>query len=109
MARDKGLEELVENSLGSMRGLTQKPMFGGLAWLLHGNLLCAAGKKGVLLRVGNENEDWVLEIAGVDPMVMRGRRMPGWVRATPEVYANERLRGKLLDAALEFTRSLPKK
>ena len=40
---------------------------------------------------------------------MRGRRMSGWVRATPEVYGNDALRQKLVDATLQFTGSLPKK
>ena len=39
---------------------------------------------------------------------MRGRRMPGWVRATPEAYSNDALRKQLIDAALHFTASLPK-
>jgi hypothetical protein len=109
MARDKGLEDLLADGLARVPGLTQKAMFGGWAWLLNGNLLCGARKGGLLLRVGKENEEWVLEIAGVVPMMMRERRMHGWVRAAPEVYGNDKLREKLLKAALEFTRSLPGK
>ena len=84
-------------------------MFGGWAWLLHGNLLCGARAGGMLLRVGKENESWALEIAGVVPMLSRGRRMPGWVRANQEAYGSDRLRERLLKAAVEFTRSLPGK
>ena len=40
MARDKGLEELLNENLAGMPGLTQKAMFGGMAWLVNGNLLC---------------------------------------------------------------------
>ena len=109
MARDKGLEALVGDSLESVPGLTEKAMFGGWAWLLHGNLLCGARTDGMLLRVGKENEVWALGIAGVVPMVSRGRRMPGWVRAGQEVYGNDKHRERLLKAALEFTRLLPGK
>jgi TfoX N-terminal domain len=109
MARDKDLEELLSDSLDSVPGLTQKAMFGGLAWLLNGNLLCGARSDGMLLRLGKENESWALKTPGIAPMMMRERRMQGWVRATPEAYGNDVLRQKLIDAALKFSQSLPKK
>ncbi len=109
MARDKGLEELLNNDLKELPGLTQKAMFGGWAWLLHGNLLCGGRIGSMLIRLGRENEGWAEKISGVSPMVMRGRRMQGWVRATPEAYGNDALRLRLVNAALQFTRSLPKK
>ena len=61
-----------------------------------------------LLRVGKDNEAWANQIPGVATAIMRGRRMPGWVRATPEAYGNDQLRQKLIDAAIDFTGSLPK-
>ena len=109
MARDKGLEELLNDSLESVPGLTQRAMFGGWAWLLNGKLLCGARTDSMLVRLGKENETWALEIPGVRPMMMRERRMHGWVRAAPEVYGSDVLRRRLINAALEFTRSLPKK
>ena len=56
MPRDPGLEELVKSSLGNTRGLTEKAMFGGWAYLLHGNLLIGARRSSLLLRVGKDNE-----------------------------------------------------
>ncbi|HEY9126041.1 MAG TPA: TfoX/Sxy family protein [Acidobacteriaceae bacterium] len=109
MARDKGLEELLNDSLKSVRGLAQKGMFGGWAWLVNGNLLCAARTGSMMIRLGKENETWALEIAGVTPVVMRERRMHGWVRAAPAVYGDDAVRQRLLDAALAFNKSLPKK
>lgn len=109
MARDKRLEELLNSSLESVRGLTQKAMFGGWAWLVNGNLLCGARTGSLLVRLGKENETWALEILGVRPMMMRDRRMHGWIRAAPEVYGSDALRLKLINAALDFIRSLPKK
>jgi hypothetical protein len=109
MARDKGLEALLNDNLATVHGLTQKGMFGGWAWLVNGNLLCGARSDGMLVRLGKENEAWALEIPGVVPMVMRERPMRGWVRAAPAVYAKDALRQRLVEAALEFNRSLPKK
>jgi hypothetical protein len=108
MPRDPGLEELIKSNLGNTRGLSEKAMFGGWAWLLHGNLLCGV-RRSLLLRVGKDNEAWANQIPGVATAVMRGRRMSGWVRATPEAYGNDALRQKLSEAALHFTGSLPKK
>jgi hypothetical protein len=103
------LEELLNEDLGSVAGLREKAIFGGWAWLLNGNLLCGARHDGLLARIGKPNEGWALRMPGVVPMISRGRRMNGWVRAGPDAYGDDVLRQKLLNAALEFTRSLPKK
>jgi hypothetical protein len=109
MARDKGLEELLENDLDGVRGLTQKPMFGGMAWLLHGNLMLGARQNSLLVRLGKDNDAWALKRPGIELMVMQGRKMNGWVRANSEAYGDDTLRAKLIAAAIEFNRTLPKK
>ena len=109
MARDEGLEELVRQTLGAQPGLVQTTMFGGWAWLLNGHLLCGARDDGMLVRLGPGNDAWALALAGIAPMVMRGRPMRGWVRAGPDAYGDDALRRRLLDAALAFVRSLPAK
>jgi len=109
MARDKGLEELLESDLMGVRGLTQKAMFGGMAWLLNGNLLLGAREDSLLVRLGKDRDGWALKQPGVEQMVMQGRSMNGWVRANQEAYGRDTLRTKLIAAALEFCRALPKK
>ncbi|HUB29144.1 MAG TPA: TfoX/Sxy family protein [Terracidiphilus sp.] len=109
MARDKALEELVNDTLGPLPRLAQKSMFGGWAWLVCGNLLCAARKDSLLVRLGKDNDAWALAIPGIVLAIMGGRRMHGWVRVAPEAYCNDALREKLLKAALAFNRSLPAK
>jgi len=109
MARDHGLEQLLGEDLGSMPGLAAKAMFGGWAWLLDGKLLCAARDDGMLARVGRLNEVWALAMPGVVPMISRGKRMGGWVRANQEAYGDDELRKKLLGAAVVFTSSLLRK
>jgi hypothetical protein len=107
--RDRGLEELVESAVDDPHGLTGKAMFGGWGFLLHGNLLCGVRQGSLMLRVGPENEKWALEIPGVTPVVMRERRMRGYVRAAPEAYGNDAVRERLIGAAVGFVRRLPKK
>jgi hypothetical protein len=107
--RNKVLEELLNDDLAQVRGVTEKSMFGGWAWLLHGHLLCGARSDGMLVRLGKGNDAWALRTPGIAPMIIHGRPMHGWVRAAPEAYEDDALRRKLLKAALDFTRSLPKK
>ncbi|MFL9863584.1 TfoX/Sxy family protein [Paraburkholderia fungorum] len=109
MTRDRGLEELLSDDLRSEQDIAEKAMFGGWAWLANGNLLCGAREDGMLVRLGKDNDGWALQLPGIVPMVSRGRRMHGWVRAASEVYGNDALRQKLLNSALTFVRSLPAK
>lgn len=108
MARDLGLEELVREHLGFQPGLAETAMFGGRAWLLDGNLLCAASNKGLMVRLGKGADGWALERSGVGPM-SAGRPMAGWVCADADAYGDDELRSELLNAALAFTRALPPK
>ena len=84
-------------------------MFGGRPWLLDGNLLCGARDDGMPVRLGADKDGWALEIPDVAPMILRGRRMRGWVRTGPAAFGDDALRGRLIDAALRFVRSLPAK
>lgn len=109
MARDFGLEELMRERLSDIPNLTEKPLFGGLAWLLDGSLLCAARDDGALVRLGKGNDHSALEKDGVIPMVSRGRIMEGWIRIDPIVFAEQPFSTELIAAALRFVRSLPPK
>ncbi|AFL53084.1 hypothetical protein ABIE78_001021 [Sinorhizobium fredii] len=107
--RDLGLEELIRQELGERPGLSEKPMFGGLAFLVNGNLVSGAREDGMLVRLGKGNDGWALALPGIAPMVMGERRMHGWVRAGAEAYGDDALRRRLLDAALGYVLSLPPK
>jgi TfoX N-terminal domain len=109
MARDAGLEELISDELRSMPDITEKAMFGGWAWLLGGNLLCGARDDGMLVRLGKGQDDWALQIKGIVPMLSRGKRMHGWVRADSSVYGDDKIRRRLIVNAIRFVGSLPVK
>lgn len=109
MSRDAGLEELIRQELSARGGISEKPMFGGLAFLLDGHLLCGARNDGMLVRLGKGNDDWALALDGIELMVMGDRRMKGWVRAGPAAFGDDRLRKRLLDAALAYVLALPPK
>ncbi|RBP09133.1 hypothetical protein DFR50_123105 [Roseiarcus fermentans] len=109
MARDKGLEDLIRNDLPRGLGLTETAMFGGLAWLLDGNLALGARGDGMLARLGKGNDAWALALPDVAPMISAGRPMAGWVRAGAAAYGDDAVRARLIEAALAFVRGLPPK
>lgn len=109
MARDPGLEQMLRDLLEVQRDLTETPMFGGRAWLLHGHLLCGARDDGALIRLGQGHDAWALAIPGIAPMQSRGRGMPGWVRVAAETFADDALAARLLREAIAFVHTLPPK
>lgn len=109
MARDAELEAAVRADLGTLSPLVETAMFGGLAWLWRGNLLCAAGRDGLLLRVGQEAVAQAAKADGVAAMVMGTRPMRGWVRLDRAGSADAARRGALLALAQRFVATLPAK
>ena len=109
MARDPGLEELLREILADRPGLREASMFGGLCWMLHGNLLCGARDDGLLVRLGKGQDGWALEHPAIRPMVSGKRQMQGWVRVGVDAYGDDDLRQRLIEAAVAFVTTLPAK
>jgi hypothetical protein len=103
MTRDHGLEELLREELGDDPAISEKAMFGGLAFLWHGRLLCGARHDGMLVRLGKGQDGWALAHPDIRPMAAR---MPGWVKAGPDAYGDDALRQRLLSQAFEVVRGL---
>lgn len=108
MARDYGLEEVINEDLDGISGITSKRMFGGLAWLMHGHLLCAASHGGLMMRVGKDKEAWALSLHDVRPMQSKdkSRKMGGWVVLGPDAYADDELRQQILKLAINIVKAL---
>lgn len=80
MAYDEKLVQRVRACIGGAAGLTEKRMFGGLAFLINGNMaVSASGQGGLLLRVDPATTDGLVEDPGAERFVMRGREMDGWL------------------------------
>lgn len=87
----------------------EKAMFGGLGFLVDGNMAVAAsGQGGLLARVDPADADGLVG-AGVEPMVMRGRPMKGWMRVSDDAIASNDDLQRWLDRSLAFVRTLPPK
>jgi TfoX/Sxy family transcriptional regulator of competence genes len=106
VAYDVDLAERVRKLMGADLALTEKKMFGGLAFLVGGNMAVAAsGQGGLLVRVDPEESDALVASTEARPMEMRGREMTGWLRVDP---ADDEL-AEWVERGVAFARSLPPK
>jgi TfoX/Sxy family transcriptional regulator of competence genes len=110
MAYDEELAERIRHEVAGEDGLTEQKMFGGLAFLVHGNMAVAAsGQGGLLLRADPADSEALTADPHVERMVMRGRAMDGWLRVEPAAVESAEDLQRWVDVGLAFARSLPPK
>jgi TfoX/Sxy family transcriptional regulator of competence genes len=110
VAYDEELADRIREVLTGERGVTEKRMFGGLAFLIDGKMsVSASSKGGLLVRVDPEHTDRLLRGAHVEPFEMRGRPMDGWLRVDAAgVRTSPQLRA-WVERSVAYARSLPAK
>ena len=110
MAYDRDLANRLREQLAGEDAVSEKAMFGGLAFLVGGHMAVAAsGHGGVLVRIDPEQSADALARAHTAPMVMRGRSMAGWVRVAPEGVRTARQLAPWVRRGVGYARSLPPK
>lgn len=110
MAYDEDLANRIRELLAGERSVTEQRMFGGLAFLIGGNMAVAAsGQGGLLLRVDPEETAGLLRKPHAQPFVMRGREMTGWLRVDAEGTRTKRQLEPWIRRAAAYARSLPAK
>jgi TfoX/Sxy family transcriptional regulator of competence genes len=110
VAYDEELADRIRELLGAESGLIEKKMFGGLAFLIGGNMAVAAsGQGGVLVRVDPAQSDGLVATTNARLMEMRGRRMKGWLRVDPDDVRTKRQLTKWVKLGATYARSLPAK
>jgi hypothetical protein len=110
MAYDEELAERIRGLIGDEPGLTEKKMFGGLAFLVNGNMsVAASGQGGLLVRCPPEDTDVLLDEPGASHMVMRGRPMDGWLRVQPDALVADEPLTAWIGRGVGYARSLPAK
>jgi TfoX/Sxy family transcriptional regulator of competence genes len=110
MAFDEELADRIRELVGEERGITEKRMFGGLAFLVDGHMaVSASGQGGLLARVDPEESDRLVARAHVRRFEMRGRSMDGWLRVDEAGVRTKRQLGGWVDRSVKFARSLPPK
>ncbi|OBK64581.1 TfoX/Sxy family protein [Mycobacterium sp. 1165178.9] len=110
MAYDEDLANRIRELLGSEPGVEEKRMFGGLAFLINGNMSVAvSGQGGLLVRVPPADTDKLCERAHVSPMVMAGREARGWLRVEVTGVQTKRQLHSWVNRGVGYARSLPPK
>ena len=110
MAYDETLANRLRELLAGEHGITEKKMFGGLAFLLNGHMtVSASGQGGLLARVDPAQTDAALARPHASLMEMRGRTMDGWIRVAPEGIKTKRQLEPWVKRGVGYARSLPPK
>jgi hypothetical protein len=108
MAYDEDLAGQIRDLIGPDPELTEKKMFGGLAFLIRGHMaISASGQGGVLVHVDPGRSAGLVATTNAAPAVMQGREMPGWLRVSPEDLASDDDLSRWVDIGIEQARSLP--
>ena len=110
MAYDEELAHRIRALVGTEPRLTEQQMFGGLAFLIGGNMAVAAsGQGGLLVRVDPEASDKLVATTPAELMEMGGRGMQGWLRVGPDHLKTKRQLEKWVGLGVTYARSLPVK
>jgi TfoX/Sxy family transcriptional regulator of competence genes len=110
MAYDERLADRIRALLEGERGVTEKKMFGGLAFLIGGNMaIAASGQGGILVRVDPERSEELVATTKAETAVMRGREMVGWLRVATEDVKTKAQLTKWVRLGAGYARTLPAK
>ena len=110
MAYDEELATRLRDLVAAEPGLTEKKMFGGLAFMIGGNMaIAASGQGGLMVRADPDQSDALVAKTSARLVEMRGRQMPGWLRVdAPDVRTKQQL-AKWVSLGVNYARSLPPK
>jgi TfoX/Sxy family transcriptional regulator of competence genes len=110
MAYDEDLANRIRELLAGQRGVEEKRMFGGLAFLINGNMSVAVSRQGgLMVRVPPDETDKLLQRAHVSPMVMAGREARGWLRVDTDGVQTKRQLQSWVTRGVGYARDLPAK
>jgi TfoX/Sxy family transcriptional regulator of competence genes len=110
VAYDEDLGNRIRQLMAAQDGVVEKRMFGGLAFLIDGNMsVSASGQGGLLLRVDPAETESLLGKPHAQPFQMRGRVMDGWLRVEPEGLKSQRQLERWVTRGVAYARTLPAK
>jgi hypothetical protein len=102
------LAQRLRTAFAGRRAITEKTMFGGVCFLLREHMLCGTGKPGFMFRIGKPQHAKALARRGASPIVMKGRRLDGFVWVDADACDARTLRGWVA-LAEKYVKSLPAK
>jgi len=109
MAFDEKLAGRIRKHLGQRKGLTEKQMFGGIAFLLNGNMCCGVHRDEMMVRLSPDKTDGALNAPHTHRFDLTGRPMKGWILVKPKGLITDTALAKWIEVATQFAGSLPPK
>ena len=109
MAYDEELAERIRRALAGRQGVSEKKMFGGIAFMLRGNMFCGIVRDDLMVRVGLERHEEALAQPHARPMDFTGRPMRGMVYVGPEGCRTDEALKRWVEQGLNFAATLPAK
>ena len=110
MPYDQNLAECIRTALKAHPGIVEKKMFGGVGFILHGNMACGVQGNDLIVRVGVENNDSALSRPFVRPfMLMPGKPMAGWILVAPAGIATDQDLQLWIEMGCAYASTLPEK
>jgi TfoX/Sxy family transcriptional regulator of competence genes len=109
VAYDHGLADEVRAHLGPRPDLTEREMFGGIAFMLKGNMAVGVSGDELMVRVGKEGHDAAISLPGARVFDMASRPMKGWILVSAEAMGTEDDLGSWVERGVAYAESLPPK
>lgn len=109
MAFDETLARRIREQIGKRRGVAEKQMFGGLAFLLNGNMSCGVHGAEMIVRLDPTETDAALAKKHTRVFDLTGRAMKGWILVQPRGLKTDAALAKWVDAGIAYAATLPKK
>jgi TfoX/Sxy family transcriptional regulator of competence genes len=109
MPYNEALGRQIRKQLRQLPGLQEKSMFGGIGFLVNGNMACGVHRESLILRLGAADYAAALKEPHVRVFDMTGRPMKGWVTVSADGYSDSKALSRWLKQSIEFAQSLPPK
>lgn len=109
MTYNENLAQRVRHSMKAVRGAVEKNMFGGIGFLIHGNMACGVNKQDLIVRLSEDEFKKALKHPHVRVFNMTGRPMKGWIMVSAGGYASEAALKGWIDKSVAQARTLPPK
>lgn len=108
MAYDEDLAERIRDALDDVPGVSERQMFGGIAFMVNGNMAVGVSETDVMVRAGDAEQAFLSE-PGVRPFDMSGKKMKGWLLVEASVTAEDGDLARWVDTGVDIATSLPPK
>lgn len=109
MAYDETLAARIRDHLGDDPSIAEKKMFGGVAYMLHGNMAVGVHKNGLMVRLDADDHEAALAEPGVSEFDLTGRPMRGWVVVGADAISDDSSLASWIERGVEYAGSLPPK